>query len=93
MFTFLILEIVSWLAACAAFLIFIVHLARHKAVRAVLKQRGIYIPLALACIAASAGMLSNKTYAPDFAMPMFMHSEAPGGVAPTLPIVNILQFM
>ena len=92
MFTYLVLEMIFAATAFIAVLIFFVHLARHKAVHAVLRERGIYIPVLLALVALLTGYLSNKTYAPDFAMPMFMHSQAPGGMPPTLPFRNVFAF-
>lgn len=92
MLTYLFFEIISYSAAAIAAIIFVFHLAQHKSVRAVFKEKGLYIPIILAVFAIFAGYLSGKTYAPDFAMPMFMHSKAPGGIPPTLPIRNIVDF-
>src|SRR3989338_2327627 len=43
-------------------------------------------------IAFLAGFIANKTYPPDFAMPAFMHSHAPGGLPPSIPFAKIIDF-
>lgn len=92
MFTYLIFEMISALVGGIAAIILIIHLVRHETIRRVLKERGIYIPLILFVVAFFTGFISNKTYPPDFAMPAFMHSHAPGGLPPSLPFHNILDF-
>ncbi len=92
MFTFLILEVVSALVGIVALGIFVVHLIRHRSVRSVVRERGIYIPALLLLIALVSGFMFNKTYSPDFAMPTFMHSHAPGGVPPSIPFSKIINF-
>ncbi len=92
MYTYLIFEVVSALVAAFALGILIVHVMRHTTVRAAIKERGIYIPIILFVLAFFSGLISNKTYAPDFAMPLFMRSHAPGGMPPYLPFYNIFNF-
>ena len=92
MLTYLFLQVVSIVTAVCAVVILLIHLSQHKSVHAVLKEKGIYIPIIFAVVAIFTGYLSGKTYAPDFAMPMFMHSNAPGGLPPTLPLRNIFEF-
>lgn len=38
-------------------------------------------------------MWADKTYAPHFAMPAFMHTYAPGGMNPDLPLINVIAFI
>lgn len=92
MFTYLIFEIIAALVGVIALIILAGHLARHGAIRTVLKERGVYIPAILFIIAVFTGLISNRTYAPDFAMPPFMRSHAPGGLSPNLLFRNILNF-
>lgn len=92
MLTYLSFEIISAITAGVAILVLFIHLAQHKAVHAVLREKGIYIPIICSIIAFGTGYLSHKTYAPDFAMPLFMHSHAPGGLPPTLPFRNVFEF-
>lgn len=92
MFTYLIFEMVSGLIGFIAVIILIVHLAQRPTIHAVIKRRGIYIPIILLVITLCTGLLANRTYAPDFAMPAFMHSHAPGGLPPAIPFSKILDF-
>lgn len=92
MFTYLIIEIVSALVGFTAIIFFIIHVTRHKAVQDVIKKRGIYISVILVVVAFFTGLISNRTYAPNFAMPAFMHSHAPGGLPPNLPFHNMFEF-
>lgn len=92
MFTYLIFEILSAIIGVIALVVLAVHLAKRPATHSTLKRRGIYIPIILFIIAFFTGLLSNRTYSPDFAMPMFMHSHAPGGLPPAIPFSKILDF-
>lgn len=92
MFKYLIFEMLSAIAGIIALTILFIHLAKKPRIHNVIKQRGIYIPIILFCVALFTGLISNRTYAPDFAMPMFMHSHAPGGVNPAIPFNKILEF-
>lgn len=93
MFIYLIFEIISVISGTIAIVILVIHLARHKAIHDILRERGIYVPIIFFVIAMFAGLIANKTYLPDFAMPMFMQSHAPGGLPPNLPFRNILDFL
>ena len=92
MFTFLILEILSAVIGVAALGILIVNLLRYKSIRTTIKERGIYIPIILIVIAFFSGLIFNKTYPPDFAMPPFMMSHAPGGMSASIPFGKIIEF-
>ncbi len=92
MFTYLVFEILSAVIGVIAILILLIHIIKEPSIHKTLKQRGIYIPVALFIIMIFTGMLANRTYAPDFAMPMFMHSHAPGGLPPSIPFSKILDF-
>jgi nitrite reductase (NO-forming) len=58
----------------------------------VLKQRDIYVPIILLIIALFVGFFANKTYPPNFAMPAFMMSHAPGGMPASIPFGKIIEF-
>lgn len=92
MYTFIIPEIIAWLAGVTAFIVFLEHFIQRKPVHTFFKRKWVWIPLLVMTISILAGMLSNRTYAPGFAMPPFMHSMAPGGMPPTLPFANVLHF-
>ncbi len=92
MFTYLIFEIISGIVGLIAFVILVRYIWKKVHFHSIFKQKLLYIPVALFVIALFAGLISNRTYAPDFAMPMFMHSHAPGGIAPAIPFSKILEF-
>ena len=92
MFTYLILEILSAVVGVIAFGILVISLLRHESVRALIRERGVYIPIVLLVIAFFSGLMFNKTYPPDFAMPPFMMSHAPGGLSPSIPFTKIIDF-
>ncbi len=92
MFTYLIFEIISGIIGFIAFVILIRYVWVKGHFHSIFKNKLLFIPAALLVIALFAGLISNRTYAPDFAMPMFMHSHAPGGIAPAIPFSKILEF-
>lgn len=92
MYTFIIPEILAWASGAIAFIVFLEHFIKRKPVHAFLKRKWVWIPLLVMVLSILFGTLSNRTYAPGFAMPMFMHSMAPGGVPPTLPLANVINF-
>jgi nitrite reductase (NO-forming) len=92
MFIYLIFEIISAIVGVIALVVLLIHLAKIPAIHNVIKRKGIYIPIILFIISFFTGLISNRTYPPDFAMPAFMHSHAPGGLPPNLPFHNILDF-
>lgn len=92
MYTFIIPEIIAWVAGAIAFIVFLEHFIQRKPVHAFFKRKWVWVPLVVMTLAVLSGMLSNKTYSPGFAMPPFMHSMAPGGMPPTLPLANVVNF-
>jgi nitrite reductase (NO-forming) len=92
MFTYLIFEILSAVVGIIALILFVVHVVKIPRVRSIVTRKGVYLPLLLFVVAVFAGLISNRTYAPDFAMPVFMHSHAPGGLAPSIPFSKIIEF-
>lgn len=92
MLKFLVLEAITSLIAAVALIIFLIHLWKNRVIHGIFKKKGIYLPLILAIFATGGWYMSNRTYAPEFAMPMWMHSHAPGGVSAAIPFGKILQF-
>lgn len=92
MLTYIILEIITSVAAVVAFVVFFLHLWRNKVIHSIFKNKGIYIPLFLGIISSGAWLISNRTYPPQFAMPMWMYSHAPGGMAASIPFGKIFEF-
>jgi len=93
MFNYLVLEIVSAIVGVVAFVLIFLYLWKHKHIHLVAKQKWIYIPVSLLVIAFFTGMLANKTYPPNFAMPAFMHSYSPGGLPAYVPFGKIVEFL
>jgi len=92
MHKYLILEILSAIVGAVAVIILIVHLIKEPVIFALLKKRGIYLSIILFIIAFFMGLISNRTYPPNFAMPAFMMSHAPGGLPPSIPFSKIADF-
>jgi nitrite reductase (NO-forming) len=93
MFIYLLLEMVAAFVGGVALLILCIHLLQQSKIQKVVKKRGVYIPAILFIVAFFVGFLANKTYPPNFAMPAFMHSHAPGGVNAAIPFGKIIEFI
>ncbi len=92
MFKYLILEALSALVGFIAFIIIVRYIWKQGHFHSIFKQKWLYVPVALIAIALFTGFLANKTYPPNFAMPAFMHSHAPGGLPPSIPFAKIIDF-
>jgi len=92
MLTYILLEIVSIGVALVALGIILFQFLKYEHLGAFLKRKSVYIPILLLIISGITGLLSNRTYPPDFAMPFFSYSHAPGGLPPNLPFANIFKF-
>ena len=92
MYSYIIFEILSWLSGLVAAIVFLEHLLKRKSIRDFFKRKWVYIPIIVLVLSYFGGVLSDRTYSPGFAMPMFMHTMAPGGVAPNLPFANVINF-
>lgn len=92
MFTYLIFEIISGIIGFIAFVILMRYIWKQGHFHLIFKQKWLYIPVALLVIAFFTGLVANKTYPPDFAMPAFTHSHAPGGLPPSIPFAKIIDF-
>ncbi len=92
MFKYLIFEILSAVTGVIALIILFLHLAKKPVIHNAIKNKGIYVPLILLVVVIFSGFISNKTYAPDFAMPMFMHAHTPDKIAPAIPFSKIIEF-
>lgn len=91
MYTYLILEIIAWLFGGIALVYFVIHVlpSRYSIKKKIFQYRFVLIVITCAFI---LGIYSQKTYSPDFAMPVWMHSFGPGHHAPSLPFANIVTF-
>ncbi len=92
MFEYLSLELISGIVGFTAFVIIIVSLWKKGYLHFFPRQKWLLIPAILLFISIATGFLANKTYPPNFAMPSFMHSHAPGGVPASIPFNKIIDF-
>ncbi len=93
MFIYIIFEIISAIVGFAAFIILVRYIWKQGNFHSIFKKKWLYIPAALIVIAFFTGLIANKTYPPDFAMPAFTHAHAPGGLPPSIPFVKIIDFL
>lgn len=91
MYTFLILELVAWVATGIIAFYILFHLAPKQHILRKFLHRFKFLIILLFCTIA-LGVYSQRTYPPDFAMPVWMHSFDPHQHAPNLPIINIYSF-
>lgn len=92
MFTYLIWEFISAVVGGLVLLFLVIYFFKQKPIWSVLKQKAVWIPIAIFVVAFFSGLISNKTYPPHFAMPPFMMSHAPGGLSAELPFLKVLEF-
>lgn len=92
MLKYIIFEIISAVVGIIAIILIIIQFYKYAHLFNFLKKKTVIIPVILLFIAFFTGLISNKTYAPDFAMPLFTHSHAPGGLAPSIPFSGIFNF-
>lgn len=92
MYTYLFLHIFAWIVGIVAALILIMRVVRSPLLEKVVGGKPLLAPSLVIVFALFIGLYAYKTYPPDFAMPPFMKSMAPGGMAPDLPIPNVLKF-
>lgn len=92
MFTYLFIEIFAAVAGVIAFAVFIIHVVELKETKTILKKKRFWIPLAIFLVMVIIGLFGNKTYAPSFAMPAWMHTHAPEGPAASLPFFSVIDF-
>ncbi len=92
MLKYIIFEVLSALVGGIAIIMIFVQLYKYAHLFNFFKKKPVFIPLVLLLISFFTGLLANRTYAPDFAMPVFAHSHAPGGVAPSIPFSKIIEF-
>lgn len=92
MLYYLLLEAVAALIGIIAIIIIVRVLQKRFGLFTVFKSKTILVPLGILVLAFFLGLFANKTYPPNFAMPAFMHSHAPGGVPASIPFNKILDF-
>ena len=92
MYNYLFWEAISAVIGAISLVSILIFAFRQKEIRKFLLNKLFYIPAIILVIVFFSGLISNRTYPPNFAMPPFMHSEAMGGMAPSLPFNKIWDF-
>ncbi len=92
MLLYIIIGLVSFVLGVTAFIFFIIHVIRFRSIKQSLKKKSVWLPLLFFILFFVIGYLSDKTSSPHFAMPPFMHTQAPGGVNPDLPFIAVISF-
>jgi len=92
MFTYIILEMISVAVGLVAFSLLIQYMWKKRHFHIAFSEKRLYLPVLFLLIAFLSGFVAHKTYPPNFAMPTFMHSHAPGGLPPSVPFANIIDF-
>jgi nitrite reductase (NO-forming) len=92
MFTYILLEIISAIVGGVAIIIVLLQLYKSDGIKSFFNKKKVIIPLVLLVVAFFTGLLANRTYPPNFAMPVWMHSHAPGGVPASIPFRSIVEF-
>lgn len=92
MFTYIFWEITAAVVGAIAVVLILLALYRYQKLRAAVCRKSVMIPVALLFVAFVSGLLANRTYSPQFAMPTWMHSHAPGGLPASIPFGKIVEF-
>ncbi len=92
MLNYIIFEIISTLVGIIAIFLILIQLYKYAHLFNFIKNKKVFIPIILLIISFTTGLLSNRTYPPQFAMPTWMHSYAPGGLPPSIPFSKIIEF-
>ncbi|OGH68681.1 MAG: nitrite reductase, copper-containing [Candidatus Magasanikbacteria bacterium RIFCSPLOWO2_02_FULL_44_11] len=92
MFKYLIFESISIIVGIVAIATILIRFYKYRNLADFFKLKTILISTILLIVAIFTWTLSNKTYAPDFAMPTFNRSHAPGGLPPSIPFTGMLDF-
>ena len=92
MFKYLIFEVLSLIIGFVALIVIFYHLVSKNSWQS-LKHKHVIWPVVVFVIVFFSGWISNKTFPPNFAMPVFMHSHAPGGMPASIPFGKIFTFL
>lgn len=92
MFIFLISKAVSVLLGLVAALFILAFLIRGKQVKSFFLKPNFYVPCIVLILASFSWFFADKTYPPNFAMPPFMHSHAPGKLPASIPFGKVAEF-
>ena len=92
MLKYIIFEMISGMVGVVAIILILRQIYKYAHLFKFFRNKKVYIPIILLVISFFTGLLSNRTYAPDFAMPLFTHSHAPGGLPPSIPFAKVIDF-
>lgn len=92
MLTYIFLEFLAAVVGAIAIIFILIQIQKKAHFLRFFKRKTVLIPTILFVIAFFVGLLANRTYPPTFAMPAFMHSHAPGGLPPSIPLSGIINF-
>ncbi|MDQ5962266.1 MAG: hypothetical protein QG653_73 [Patescibacteria group bacterium] len=92
MLIYLILEMVSVIIGIIAIIFIAFQFYKLPNTLSFFKRRNILFFVAALFFAFFLGIFADKTYPPNFAMPAFMHSHAPGGLPASIPFGKIFEF-
>lgn len=92
MYDYTIYYVLSWAVGGFSLLVLAFLLIRNTTFKEIFLRPSVIISTLIIIGAVFFGTYSYKTHTPDFAMPPFMHTMAPGGLAPYLPLKNISKF-
>ncbi len=88
----MLLEAVAVAVGVLAALFLLVYIWKRTRPHRLISKKGVYIPLLVIVFAVGVWLLANKTHPPQFAMPAWMHSHAPGGMPASIPFGKIIEF-
>lgn len=92
MYDYTIYYVISWVVGGISLLALAFFLIKNTTFKEIFLRPSVIVSILIIIGAIFFGTYSYKTYSPDFAMPPFMHTMAPGGLAPYLPLKNISKF-
>lgn len=92
MYKYLILEMLGYLVQAVVVCWILIVFFRNNNLKDFFKKRSVSVAVLALVVAFFVSFLANKTYPPNFAMPAFMMSHAPGGMPASIPFGNIVEF-
>lgn len=93
MLTYLLLEMFSTGVAVIAVAVIAFEFYKKTNVKTFFQKKIVRLSLFVLVVAGVLGVFADKTYPPNFAMPAFMHSHAPGGLPASIPFGKIIEFL
>lgn len=92
MLKYIILELCAAIVGIVAIVIMLLEIRKKSQSFNFLRKKRILLAVTLFICMFFLGLLANRTYTPNFALPLFMHSHAPGKLPPSIPFGKIVDF-